>query len=86
MSPCVDYGDGLTVCRADNVLLHSEFEERSRWCFNCRRYVRYNVCLWGTIEPSYYEPVWTGECPNCGKDGASGGFWYVSWNDDGEFA
>ena len=85
MSPCVAYGDGLTVCRSDNILIHAEFEERPRWCFNCRRHVRYNLFLWGTIEPSYYEPVWTGQCPKCGKDGASGGFWYVSWNNGGEW-
>ena len=81
MSPCVDYGNGLTVCFSDaTVLLHAEFEYWPRWCFNCRRYVRYNLDLYGSREPSYYEPTWSGRCPNCGKDGASSGFWYVSWN------
>jgi hypothetical protein len=85
--PCAYYGDGLTVCfTGPTVVLHAEFEERPRWCFNCRRHVRYNLELHGTREPSYYEPSWSGRCPNCGQDGASGGFWYVSWNDDGEFA
>lgn len=77
---CVSYPDGLTVCYSDTEVLHAEFEERPRWCFACRRHVRYNLRLLGSREPSYYEPTWDGWCPNCGQDGASGGFWYVSWN------
>lgn len=81
MSPCVAYPDGLTVCFSDaTVILHAEYEERPRWCFNCHRHVRYNLQLHGSREPSYYEPTWSGRCPNCGQDGASGGFWYVTWN------
>jgi hypothetical protein len=81
VSPCVAYSDDLTVCFSDaTVVLHAEFEERPRWCFGCRRRVRYNLALWGSREPSYYEPTWEGRCPNCGQDGASGGFWYVGWN------
>jgi len=80
MSPCVAYPDGLTVCFSDSEVLHAEFEERPRWCFTCRRHVRYNLELCGSRGPSYYEPTWSGRCPNCGQDGASGGFWYVHWN------
>lgn len=86
MSPCATYPDGLTVCyTGHHDLLHAEFEERPRWCFNCRCHVRYNLYLYGDREPSYYGPSWDGRCPNCGQNGASGGFWYVSWNNDGEF-
>ena len=77
---CDDWGDGLTVCWTENVTLHSEFEERPRWCFGCRRHVRYNLDLKGTPQPSYYEPVWVARCPNGCGDRASGGFWYVEWN------
>jgi hypothetical protein len=85
MSPCVAIPNGW-VCFSDaTVLLHAEFEERPRWCFNCCRHVRYNFELHGSREPSYYEPTWSGRCPNCGQDGASGGFYYVSWNGEDEW-
>ena len=81
MSPCVDYGNGLTVCfSSPTVVLRAEFEERSRWCFGCRKRVRYNFELHGTREPSWYGPTWSARCPNCGEDRASGGFWEVNWN------
>jgi hypothetical protein len=80
VSPCVAYPDGLTVCYSDNEVLRREFEERPRWCFGCRRHVRYNFQLTGSRGPSYYEPTWNGRCPNGCGDRASGGFWYVSWN------
>jgi hypothetical protein len=57
-----------------------EAEERGRWCFGCRRHVRYILRLHASIEPSYYEPTWEASCPNGCGDRASGGFWYVHWN------
>ena len=80
MSPCVAYPDGLTVCFSGSELLHAEFEEWARWCFGCRHHVRYNLRFVGGVEPSYYEPTWSGACPNGCGDRASGGFWYVHWN------
>ena len=59
-----------------DVELAREFEEKYRWCFGCRRRVRYNWILKGYSEPSYYEPVWVCRCPWCAQDGCSGGFWY----------
>ena len=85
MSPCVHYGDAIVCFTDSSKLFRAEFEEKGRWCFNCRRHVRYNLELRGSPEPDYYGPSWSASCPNCGKDGASGGFWYVSWNGDGEW-
>ena len=78
---CATYPDGLTVCRGASDVLHAQFEGRVRWCFGCRRHVRYNLVLTGTREPSWYEPSWSASCPNGCGDRASGGFWYVWWND-----
>ena len=84
VSPCeplVDFtGQVGWLCFSDNDLLHAEFEERPRWCFGCRKHVRYNLELRGSRGPSYYEPSWSARCPNGCGDRASGGFWYVSWN------
>ena len=68
------------ICGERTVVLHSEAEETPRWCFGCRRHVRYNIDLRGSPFPSYYEPFWSARCPNGCGDRASGGFWYVHWN------
>ena len=78
--PCISYPDGLTVCFADtSKLLAVEFEETYRWCFGCRKRVRYNWQLKGSKEPSYYEPIWIGDCPNGCGDRRDGGFYYEEW-------
>jgi hypothetical protein len=78
---CITYPDGLTVCTSGpSRVIAQVFEEQPRWCFGCRKHVRYNLSLTGPIGPSYYEPTWDADCPNGCGDRASGGFWYVSWN------
>lgn len=78
---CTEYAGGLTVCTSGPMrVIAREFEERPRWCFGCRRHVRYNFVLTGTVEPSRYGPTWEAACPNGCGDRASGGFWYVDWN------
>ena len=85
MSPCVALPEaGGYVCFTDTVVLSAEFEEKPRWCFGCRKHVRYNLTLTGSREPSYYGPSWSADCPNGCGDRASGGFWYVEWNVDEE--
>ena len=70
----------LHITRTPMHVIHVEAEEQGRWCFGCRRHVRYILELWATNEPSYYEPTWEARCPNGCGDRASGGFWYVHWN------
>jgi len=78
---CTTYPDGLTICTTGPTkVLAVEVEDKPRWCFGCRQRVPYTLTLTGTVEPSYYEPSWSAECPNGCGDRASGGFWYVHWN------
>ena len=79
-SRCEEWGDGLIVCLSGRHELRRDFESTYRWCFGCRRRVRYNLVLTGDRGPSYYEPVWSASCPNGCGDAASSGFWYVEWN------
>lgn len=78
---CTTFADGLTICTSGpTIVLAEEVEDDERWCFGCRKRVRYLLTLEGSREPSHYEPTWSARCPNGCGDRASGGFWYVHWN------
>ena len=50
-----------------NELLASE-PIVERWCFAERKRLPHTWELWGSREPSWWEPVWICRCSGCGKD------------------
>ena len=79
---CVDYGDGLIVTFAGPQRVYAERAVGERWCFVCRKRVDFTDRLTGDAEPSYYEPVWTRECPRGHSDGDLFPGYERTWGDD----
>jgi hypothetical protein len=47
----------------------ARYDEGVRWCFRCRRRVRFWMIVMETVEPSYYGPSATIRCEHGHHDG-----------------
>jgi len=71
MSPCDPIVEGEKivgyVCSSATELLRTE-PAGDKWCFGCRKRLPHTWQMWGSREPSYYEPTWTCICSRCHRD------------------
>ncbi len=66
--PCHPIAGGF-VCGPGPMKAYETVDLGVKWCFVCRKRVRFTDKLMGEIDPSWYGPQWFIKCENGHGDG-----------------
>lgn len=62
--------EGGWLCRPGLMEVLKEVPLGVKWCFVCRKRVKFSDCLMGEVDPTgYYEPLWDVRCEKGHADG-----------------